>query len=146
MGVQSMDFSAIAYSVLYLTSVSDGYEELGETTVNKLIEMVGGQSKIDSMDVSGLPDPDLTLKSEKKAGDPEGTYGDDQDKNGKKDDDPGNTGPRNTGPSYTGPTDPGGNGADDGTVTMVKSERSGKEGSPRWIFCADRCWRVQADG
>lgn len=74
----------LAYSVLYLTSVSDGYEALGDSTVNKLIDLVGGQSYIDGLNVSGLPDPDLTIKSEsKKADDTTKTY---EDENKKTDD------------------------------------------------------------
>ena len=53
----------LAYSVLYLTAVSDGYDTLGKTTLNKLIDLVGGQSYIDNLDVSKMPDPDLTLKN-----------------------------------------------------------------------------------
>ena len=52
----------LAYSVLYLTSVSDGYEALGDSTVNKLIDLVGGQAYIDGLDVSSMSDPDLSLK------------------------------------------------------------------------------------
>lgn len=78
----------LAYSVLYLTSVSDGYEELGEKTVNKLIDLVGGQAYIDGLNVSGLPDPDLTVKSEKdKSDDTKKAYEDDkkEDQDKKKD-------------------------------------------------------------
>lgn len=52
----------LAYSVLYLTSVSDGYEALGDATVNKLIDLVGGQNYIDNLNVNNLPDPDLSVK------------------------------------------------------------------------------------
>ncbi len=49
----------LALSVLFLASCSDGYEILGKNNVTTLIDLAGGQSFIDSIDVNSLPDIDL---------------------------------------------------------------------------------------
>lgn len=71
----------LAMSVLFLASCSDGYKSLGEANVNKLKELIGGQEYIDSIDVSKLPTPDLTVTdsdSSKKTEDPAKTSTDQQ--------------------------------------------------------------------
>ena len=99
----------LAYSVLYLTSVSDGYEVLGENTVNKLIDLVGGQAYIDGLDVSGMPDPDLSIKKaeSKKGTDTDKTYSDDGKSDDGKNDNGGND---NGGNDYGGGHNYGGGG------------------------------------
>ena len=54
----------LALSVLFLASCADGYKSLGDASVQKLKDLIGGQDYIDSIDVSKLPDPDLTIKVE----------------------------------------------------------------------------------
>lgn len=54
----------LALSVLFLASCADGYKSLGEANVKKLKDLIGGQEYIDSIDVSKLPTPDLTIKTE----------------------------------------------------------------------------------
>lgn len=52
----------LALSVLFLTSCANGYEALGNESVNKLKELVGGQKYIDSYDVSNAPIIDLNSR------------------------------------------------------------------------------------
>lgn len=52
----------LALSVLFLTSCANGYEALGNESVNKLKELVGGQQYIDSYDVNNAPIIDLNSR------------------------------------------------------------------------------------
>ncbi len=48
----------LAEAVLFLASCADGYKSIEDATVQKLKEIIGGQSYIDSYDVSKAPDID----------------------------------------------------------------------------------------
>ena len=52
----------LALSVLFLTSCANAYEELGEESINKLKELVGGQEYIDSYDLESAPTIDLSAR------------------------------------------------------------------------------------
>jgi len=52
----------IALSVLFLASVADGYDALGKDAVNKLKELIGGQSAIDSFNVDSAKEVDLNAR------------------------------------------------------------------------------------
>jgi hypothetical protein len=52
----------LALSVLFLASCADGYEKLGNDSVNRLKEIIGGQEYIDNYDVNSAPTPDLSAR------------------------------------------------------------------------------------
>ena len=52
----------LALSVLFLTSCANAYDDLGQESVKKLKDLVGGQEYIDSYDLSKAPDVDLNSR------------------------------------------------------------------------------------
>ena len=52
----------LASAALFLASCADEYKSMDKESYNKLIELVGGQSYIDSYDVSKAPDIDLNSR------------------------------------------------------------------------------------
>ncbi len=52
----------LALSVVYLASCADAYEQLGNDSVKKLKELIGGQEYIDKYDVNSAPEVDLNSR------------------------------------------------------------------------------------
>ena len=52
----------LALSVVFLASCADAYEQLGNESVKKLKELIGGQDYIDKYNVSTAPDVDLNSR------------------------------------------------------------------------------------